>query len=132
MISSLLSISDAAKELNVSIDTIRRWEKKGLIKAVRSDQNYRLFSVNELNRINHKVNGISSGKIFKILKSNKKTAYTSIELFAGCGGTALGFENAGISHVLLNEFEKDCVLTLKNNMPNWNVVHTFQMCLLHE
>jgi len=123
MISSLLSISDAAKELNVSIDTIRRWEKKGLIKAVRSDQNYRLFSVNELNRINHKVNGISSGKIFKILKSNKKTAYTSIELFAGCGGTALGFENAGISHVLLNEFEKDCVLTLKNNMPNWNVVH---------
>lgn len=119
----LLSVSDAAKELNISVDTIRRWEKKGLIRATRSANNYRLFSLDELKRIHNKYQGNSSRNNFKVLKSKTKTNYTSIELFAGCGGTALGFENAGISHVLLNEFEKNCVATLKKNVPEWNVVH---------
>jgi hypothetical protein len=30
-----LSVTEAAFELKLSIDTIRRWEKKGLIKAAR-------------------------------------------------------------------------------------------------
>lgn len=123
MSTQFLSVSEASRKLNISVDTIRRWEKKGLIRATRSDKNYRLFSVNELKRIQNKYQGNDSNKSFKVLKSNKKTSYTSIELFAGCGGTALGFENAGVSHVLLNEFEKNCVATLKKNMPKWNVIH---------
>lgn len=120
---SFLTVSDAAKHLDVSEDTIRRWEKKSLIKAVRSDNNYRLFSIDELERIQHKVNGTGTHKKYTILKNIKKTKYTSIELFAGCGGTALGFENAGVKHVLLNEFDKNCVATLQKNMPEWNVIH---------
>lgn len=120
---NLLSVSDAAEKLNISVDTIRRWEKKGLIRATRSKSNYRLFSLDELKRIHNKYQGNGKRNSFKVLKSKVKTNYTSIELFAGCGGTALGFENAGISHVLLNEFEKNCVATLKKNMPEWNVVH---------
>jgi len=122
-INSLLTVSEAANHLNVSEDTIRRWEKKGLIQANRSDNNYRLFSLSELERIQQKLNGTHALQEFTILKNNKKTKYTSIELFAGCGGTALGFENAGIKHVLLNEFDKNCIATLKQNMPEWNVIH---------
>ncbi len=117
-----ITVSDAAQELGISVDTIRRWEKKGLIRSVRGENNYRLFSVDELKRVHNKTAGVPSKNTFKIHKSKRKTGYTSIELFAGCGGTALGFENAGIHHVLLNEFDKNCVETLKKNKPNWNVI----------
>lgn len=119
---TLLTVSDAAERLDVSPDTIRRWEKKGLVKGIRSPQNYRLFSLEELQRVYNKTKGIHSGNNFRILKDQKKTKATSIELFAGAGGTALGFENAGFEHVLLNEFDKNCVATLKKNKPEWNVV----------
>lgn len=123
MENKFVNVSEASKILNVSPDTIRRWEKKGLIKADRSNLNYRLFSLNELQRIHNKVQGTSLENNFKILKTDKQSKYKVVELFAGCGGTALGFHNAGLNHVLLNEFDKHPVATLKMNMPEWNVIH---------
>ena len=118
----LLTISEAAKEIGVSADTIRRWEKKGLIKSVRSENNYRLFSIDEILRIHHKTSGgEQSENNFRILRATKPSKYTAIDLFAGAGGTALGLENAGIHHVLLNEFDKHAVATLRQNKPDWNV-----------
>jgi len=49
--------------------------------------------------------------------------YKSIELFAGAGGMALGMEKAGISHILLNDFDKYATETLKKNRPYWNIIH---------
>lgn len=117
-----LTISEAATMIGVSADTIRRWDKKGLIKANRSDLNYRLFDIEEIKRIYQKVLGVSVANNYKILRDNKKTKYKTIELFAGTGGTAIGFENAGLNHVLLNEWDKNAVETLKKNRPDWNVV----------
>ncbi|MFP4402709.1 MAG: DNA cytosine methyltransferase [Candidatus Nanoarchaeia archaeon] len=50
-------------------------------------------------------------------------SYKVIELFAGAGGMALGFEKAGLYKEALVEIDKDCVNTLKHNRPNWNVIH---------
>jgi DNA (cytosine-5)-methyltransferase 1 len=119
---NLLTVSDASKTIGVSSDTIRRWEKRGLIKAQRSELNYRLFDLKEIQRINNKISGNSKSNNYKILKSNKKSDYKIIELFAGAGGTALGFENAGLKHVFLTDWDKDATETLKLNRPNWNVI----------
>ncbi len=118
---NLCTVSEAAVQIGVSADTIRRWDKKGLIKVRRSDLNYRLFDINEIKRLHGKVAGKHSSNNYKILKSRGKTQYTTIELFAGAGGTAIGFENAGLNHVLLNEWDKNAVETLKKNKPHWNV-----------
>jgi len=118
----LLNVSEASNLIGVSSDTIRRWEKKGLIKATRSDLNYRMFFEDEVTALHKKVTGASTPNGYKILKSKRKTDYSTIELFAGAGGTAIGFSNAGLKHVLLNEWDKNCIATLKKNRPKWKVI----------
>jgi DNA (cytosine-5)-methyltransferase 1 len=46
-----VSISSAAEQLALSPDTIRRWEKKGLIKSARDQYNHRIFSLEEIARL---------------------------------------------------------------------------------
>jgi len=112
----------ASEQLGVSVDTIRRWDKKGLIKSVRDNQNYRIFNVEEIRRLHAKLHSRGSVNNFKVLKNGTKSPFTVIELFAGAGGTALGFENAGLNHILLNELDKDCVETLKRNLKGVPIV----------
>ena len=56
------------------------------------------------------------------LSKNQKSPITAIELFAGAGGLALGFEQAGVEYKMLVEQDKTCCETLKRNRPEWNVV----------
>lgn len=116
-----ITAGEAALKLDISIDTIRRWDKKGLIKSFRNERNDRIFSLEEIKRIQNKTHGDKKSK-FKILKNKKASPYTAIELFAGAGGTALGMENAGIEHILLNEYDKHACETLRINKPRWNVI----------
>lgn len=58
-------------------------------------------------------------ELFSMIKPKRE--YTSIELFTGAGGLALGLEKAGFNHIMLNEFNKNAVKTLKKNRPNWNI-----------
>lgn len=109
-------ISTAASILNVSVDTIRRWNKMGLIKAQRDKNNRRLFNIAEIKRLQNKIDGGSDSTSYKVLVSPQRhDNITCIDLFAGAGGTALGFHNAGIRHVLLNELDKEAVNTLRIN-----------------
>lgn len=49
--------------------------------------------------------------------------FTTIELFAGAGGLAIGVEKAGFNTIGLIEFDKDAADTLKKNRPEWNVIN---------
>jgi len=113
-------ISEASYFLGVSIDTIRRWDKKGLIKAKRSSQGHRLFARPDLEHMKAKLNG-TANVTWQILKMQEKLPIQVVELFAGAGGLALGLENAGLSCNLLVEIDKNAYATLKHNRPEWNV-----------
>lgn len=121
MSNQLLAVSDVAELLNLSVDTIRRWDKKGLIKSQRNHHNHRVFSLDEVQRVQAKYQGQGTDRGFYVLKS-EQTDYTVLELFAGAGGMALGFENAGLRSVMLNEIDSYAVQTLKLNRPDWNII----------
>ena len=46
-----ISIGKASEYLGVSIDTLRRWEKKGVIAAYRSPGGHRYFLKNDLDKL---------------------------------------------------------------------------------
>lgn len=114
-----LSVHEASAILEVSSDTIRRWHKKGLIKAQIGEHGERLFSRDELARVLSK--NAASDRPWKVLTA-PKSKFTSIELFCGAGGLALGLHNAGIQSKLLVDFDKDAIATLKRNRPNWEAI----------
>ena len=65
------------------------------------------------------------GKLFDMDIENKvkKNKFTSIELFAGAGGLALGLEKSGFEAIGLIEINKYAAKTLKKNRPKWNVIN---------
>ena len=121
--STLMTVNVAAKSLKVSTDTIRRWDKKGLIKSRRDDKNYRLFCYTEIKNTYNKIYGTDEvTNKFQILKTDKKSKFKVIDLFSGAGGTSLGFKNAGLNHILMVENNKNAVETLRMNFTDSKII----------
>ncbi|NCQ84067.1 MAG: DNA (cytosine-5-)-methyltransferase [Microcystis aeruginosa W13-18] len=114
-----VNLQKAANILRVTTAEILTWQKKKLIKGQKINQVDWLFNLDELT--NFKNN--QSPRELIILQTVEPTNYTVLELFAGCGGMALGLENAGLKTQLMVEINQDCVNTLRLNRPQWNVIN---------
>lgn len=115
------SISEAAKILGKSKETLRRWDREGKLNAVREPvSNYRMYKKDQLElfpQFNNVALNVDSGN-----HVTPKQKYKVLELFAGAGGLAIGLEQAGIHCAALNEIDKWACQTLRLNRPEWDVL----------
>lgn len=119
-----VTVHRAAEILGVSADTVKRHAKKGLIKASRSSDNHRIFKIEELERLSGKQKNQAKWRVLRRRKTDGATGLKAIELFSGCGGMALGFQNAGIESELLVEIDKHACETLRRNWPKKDIRQT--------
>ncbi len=101
---------------------MRRWDREGKLTAVREPMsNYRVYRKSEvLQLFADFVQPQQQETTDNQTIANNK--YSSIELFAGAGGLAIGLEQAGLHCVALNEIDRFACATLRKNRPNWNVL----------
>lgn len=120
--SKYLTISEAAKLLNKSTQTLRRWDNKGKLVAIREPiSNYRMYKKSEiLTLFDDVLEDDSIDLVNNFVEPDNE--YNVIELFAGAGGLALGLEKAGLKCTILNEIDKYASATLRKNRANWNIL----------
>ncbi len=113
-------INKAAKIIGKSPDTLRRWDKSGRLKAMRTPKsNYRVYTEKQLELFSN----LESRQLSAALNFAKPSrAYKVIELFAGAGGLSIGLEQAGLKCVALNEVDHWACQTLRKNRPQWNLL----------
>ena len=120
--SDYYSLSETAELVGKSKQTLRRWDRKGILNAVREPvSNYRVYRKQDVQTLL----GSLFDENFDDEISNHVELdheYCVLELFAGAGGLAVGLEKSGLKCVALNEIDKWACQTLRNNRPNWRVL----------
>lgn len=120
MESTFYSVNTLADILGTSVATVQKWGDSGIY-PLQIDEKGRVgFMSQDLMQI-EAIRDMNNGEWYKEFESKPKRIFTSVELFAGAGGLALGLDMAGFHHVLLNEFDEQACNTLRVNRPNWNV-----------
>lgn len=116
-----ISESNLAALIGSSSAVTKSWAKKGLYPSCINNQGISGFEMNDLLDI-PEVRSMVENHWDEEFGVKPMRDFTSVELFAGAGGLALGMAKAGFHHVMLNEFDSDACKTLRNNRPDWNVV----------
>ena len=112
-----ISESLLADIMSVSKRTVESWKKNGKVTPLGNGR-YLLSDLKGFPQVKAMLN--SNWK--EELKIKPVRKFTSIELFAGAGGLAIGLEKAGFNAVALNEIDKKACETLRRNRPDWNVL----------
>ncbi|NLM25972.1 MAG: DNA (cytosine-5-)-methyltransferase [Firmicutes bacterium] len=117
----MVSRTTVADILSVSKYTLERWEENNKLVPQSIKNGEPVYSIEQLKDFKpfSKLLNSSWDEECKIKPARE---YTSVELFSGAGGLALGLEQAGFTHLLLNELDPDACNTLRFNRPNWRVI----------
>jgi len=115
-----ISVNIFADIMGVSRATVEKWINNGTLTAS-TKGGVKGFRAEDLAGIPI-IDSMIHTKWDQEMQTKPDREYTSIELFAGGGGLALGMEMAGFHHIMLNEFDHNACETLRVNRPNWNVI----------
>lgn len=116
-----ISINNFSDLLGVSRATVDAWINSGRYPVYQDSSGKRFFKTEDIANV-PEINAMLNSSWEEEKKTKPIKQFTSVELFAGAGGLALGMEKAGFHHVLLNEFDHHACETLRINRPEWNVV----------
>jgi DNA (cytosine-5)-methyltransferase 1 len=109
--------------LGTSKRTVESWIKSKKIETVIDPSESVEYVSDESLKKFHELDFLFNNEWDEFSKITPLKPFKIIELFAGCGGLALGLEKSGFDSVLVNEIDKDASDTLKLNRPHWNVVN---------
>ena len=120
--SDYLTLSEASEIIGKSKETLRRWDKEGVLNAVREPvSNYRVYKKSDVQLLMGEL--FDDSPVEEVSNHvEPDNDYSVLELFAGAGGLAIGMEKAGLKCLALNEIDKWACQTLRNNRPRWNVL----------
>lgn len=120
--SDYYSLSETAELVGKSKETLRRWDREGILNAVREPvSNYRVYRKQDVQTLLGSLFDENfDDEVSNYVEPNHE--YSVLELFAGAGGLAVGLEKSGLKCVALNEIDKWACQTLRNNRPNWSVL----------
>ncbi|MDE5642914.1 MAG: DNA (cytosine-5-)-methyltransferase [Muribaculaceae bacterium] len=116
-----ISVNNFADLLGVSRATVELWIRNGKYPVHTLSDGKRVFFIDEIKDV-PEISSMTTSSWCEEMEVTPAGVYTSVELFAGGGGLALGMEKAGFHHMLLNEFDHNACETLRHNRPSWNVV----------
>lgn len=117
---TIISAANFATLMGVSGHTVSMWGASGKYKVKEDDNGKLFFELSDLQSV-PEIAEMTNSKWEEEMKVKPLREYTSIELFAGAGGLALGMSMAGFKHVLLSEIDHDACATLMHNCPSWHV-----------
>lgn len=107
--------------MGTSIATAQKWGESGVYPYRTDEKGKRGFYMEELTNI-PSICQMLETRWDEEAQVTPLRDFTSVELFAGAGGLALGMHLAGFRHVLLNEMDAMACKTLRRNRPEWNVL----------
>lgn len=118
---TFLSTSNLADIMGTSLATVQKWGESGVYTLHTDDNGKPGFFMEDLVEI-PSIRQMLQSRWEEQMQTVPLRDYTSVELFAGAGGLALGMHMAGFRHVLLNEMDEMACQTLRRNSPDWNVL----------
>lgn len=121
MSKTFLSATNLADILGTSFATVQKWGETGVYPYRKNEQGKEGFYMEDLTEI-PSVRSMLETRWEEEAHATPLRDFTSVELFAGAGGLALGMHLAGFKHVLLNEMDEMACQTLRRNRPEWNVL----------
>lgn len=116
-----ISIGNVADIIGASVASVSKWADSGVFPVHTDSAGRRGFYLADLSSL-APVKEMLDSSWDREMTVTPRRDFTSVELFAGAGGLALGLHKAGFRHVLLNEIDSKACETLRLNHPEWNVL----------